>query len=353
VKAPAAPTARSLRTLAAGSRSTFVSYWLGPERSYAWVVSAAGIRMQPLAPVGEIEPLIRRHQEALHSAVADPLAKDGPGEQLRRLLLAPISDLLTPGSALVVVPDGPLHGLNLETLPAPGTPRRYWIEDVEIQVAPSLALLGRPATPSGTRSLLAIGNPTPREPEFPMLRYASAEMSSIVRHFGAGASRSYDGPRASPAALRDAGADQFSLVHFTAHATANRESPLDSAVILSGPDDGYKLYAREVAELPLRAELVTVSACRSAGERIYSGEGLVGFAWAFLRAGAHRVIAGLWDVDDRSTAELMDAMYARLAAGDSPPRALRSAKLALLAEGGVTAKPYYWAPFQVFTRSPN
>ena len=92
------------------------------------------------------------------------------------------------------------------------------------------------------------------------------------------------------------------MIHFTAHATANVESPLDSAVVLSGPDDGYKLYARDVAETPLRADLVTVSACRSAGERTYSGEGLVGFAWAFLRAGARNVIAGLWDVDDRSTA---------------------------------------------------
>ena len=65
------------------------------------------------------------------------------------------------------------------------------------------------------------------------------------------------------------------------------------------------------------------------------------------------MIAGLWDVDDRSTAELMDVMYARLAAGDSPPRALRAAKLALLAKGGVTAKPDHWGPFQVFTVSPN
>jgi CHAT domain-containing protein len=137
-------------------------------------------------------------------------------------------------------------------------------------------------------------------------------------------------------------------VHFTAHAAANVESPLDSAIILSG-DQTYKLYAREVADLPLRAELVTVSACRSAGERAYSGEGLVGFAWAFLRAGARRVIAGLWDVDDRSTADLMEALYERLAAGDTPSRALREAKLTLLRRGGSFAKPYYWGPFQLFT----
>ena len=178
-------------------------------------------------------------------------------------------------------------------------------------------------------------------------------MSSIVRHFQGAASRTYAGEQASPREFRSARPEQFSLVHFTAHATANRESPLDSAVVLSGPDDGYKLYARDVADLPLHAELVTVSACRSAGERVYAGEGLVGFAWAFLRAGARRVIAGLWDVDDRSTADLMDAMYARLAAGDSPPQALRAAKLALMARGGAVAKPYYWGPFQVFTVSVN
>ena len=139
------------------------------------------------------------------------------------------------------------------------------------------------------------------------------------------------------------------MIHFTAHAVANPESPLDSAIMLSGADHAFKLYARDVAEHPLNAELVTVSACRSAGERAYSGEGLVGFSWAFLRAGARRVIAGLWDVDDRSTADLMDQVYAKIAARVPPPRALREAKLAALRKGGTFARPYYWAPFEVFT----
>jgi len=141
------------------------------------------------------------------------------------------------------------------------------------------------------------------------------------------------------------------MIHFTTHATANTESPLDSAIILSGPEREFKLYARDVTDLPLRAELVTVSACRSAGERAFSGEGLIGFAWAFLRAGTERVVAGLWDVDDRSTAELMDRFYERLAAGASPASALRAAKRTLVEQGGTTAKPYYWGPFQLFTVS--
>jgi CHAT domain-containing protein len=58
-----------------------------------------------------------------------------------------------------------------------------------------------------------------------------------------------------------------------------------------------------------------------------------------------------WDVDDRSTAELMDVFYARLAAGDSAAGALRKAKLTLLRRGGTVARPYYWASFELFTVS--
>ena len=64
------------------------------------------------------------------------------------------------------------------------------------------------------------------------------------------------------------------------------------------------------------------------------------------------MIAGLWDVDDRSTAELMDNLYAGLAAGAAPSRALREAKRSMIAQGGNYAKPYYWGPFQLFTVVP-
>ena len=353
VSVPTATTPATLKHLAAASRIVLLSYWLGPARSYAWTVDGTAIRLHTLPGAAEIESLVRQHQEAIHGALADPLASEGAGDKLRRLLIEPILASARPGTSVVIVADGALHGLNFETLPASGTPRRYLIDDVQVQIAPSLALLERPREAPPTRSLLVVGNATPRHPDFPALRYASTEMSSIASHFLGGASRTYQGEQASPRAFRNAQPEQFAFVHFTAHATANRESPLDSAVILSGPDDGYKLYARDVADLPLRAELVTVSACRSAGERVYAGEGLVGFAWAFLRAGARRVIAGLWDVDDRSTADLMDAMYTRLAAGDTPPQALRAAKLALMGRGGLTAKPYYWGPFQVFTVTVN
>jgi CHAT domain-containing protein len=352
--APQRVSAAALRRVAADSKSVLLSYWLAPNRSYLWVVSADGIHGVALPPASEIAALVREYKGLLDNAVADPLASaGGAGDRLYDMLVRPASAWIPPSSRVIVVADGPLYGLNFETLPVPGSSRHYWIEDVEVQIAPGLSMLAasHAAAAANGRSLLLIGDAAAHAPEFPALKYAAPEIASVSSYFRSAATV-LTGDSASPAAYKTAKPGQFSFVHFTAHATTNWESPLDSAVILSGPENAFKLYARDVAELPLSAELVTVSACRSAGERVYSGEGLVGFAWAFLRAGARRVIAGLWDVDDRSTAQLMDRLYAGIAAGQTPGQALRAAKLSLLAQGGNYKKPYYWGPFQLFTSVP-
>jgi CHAT domain-containing protein len=351
VQASGRTSAAAIRAVARKSGTVLLSYWLTPTRSYVWVVNAEGIRTVALPPSLEIEKLVREHQGMIDNTLADPLVlSDSPGSRLYELLIAPVSKWIPHNAQVVVVPDGALHRLNFETLPVSGARRHYWIEDVEIQVAPTLAMLSVNRGPAGAgRPLLLIGDPAPHEPQFPSLRYASAEMTGIAKHFASVSVTTYQRDKAIPAAFKDAKPDQFGMIHFTAHASANSESPLDSAVILSGPDHAFKLYARDVAEQPLRADLVTVSACRSAGERTYSGEGLIGFAWAFLRAGSRRVVAGLWDVNDRSTAMLMERMYQQIAAGTPPARALRDAKLSLLRDGNTFAKPYYWGPFQIFT----
>jgi CHAT domain-containing protein len=125
---------------------------------------------------------------------------------------------------------------------------------------------------------------------------------------------------------------------------------LESAVILSPGRGGYKLFAGEILEESLNAELVTVSACRGTGVRSFSGEGLSSFACTFLKAGARNVIAGLWDVSDRSTAVLMDDLYAGLQSGMPPWEALRQAKLHLLHSQRNFAKPFYWGAFQLYSR---
>ena len=87
------------------------------------------------------------------------------------------------------------------------------------------------------------------------------------RSFAPSAVTALTGAAAYPASYRNAGPGGYSMIHFAAHAVANAESPLDSAVILSRFGDDYKLYARDVMACPLRANLVTISACRGAGAK--------------------------------------------------------------------------------------
>ena len=216
--------------------------------------------------------------------------------------------------------------------------------------------------PKHSGRLLLIGDSVAPSKEYPELPRAGQQMANVAKHFPATQEQIYDRAQATPAAYLASNPEKFSYIHFVAHGTASRLSPLDSAIVLSKPlpaasaaeTDSFKLYARNIvqnsAQHPLHADLVTISACYSAGERAYSGEGLVGLAWAFLRAGAHNVIAGLWDVTDASTEQLMDRFYEELEKGSSPDAALRAAKLSLL-RGRDFHNPFYWAPFQLYTGS--
>jgi CHAT domain-containing protein len=346
--------ADTYRAVARQNGAVLLSYFLGPERSHAWVVNARQIQHVLLPPSAEIAGLVSEYKDAIERRLADPLRTRIPaGERLYQLLIAPVRQWIPPGSRVILAADGVLHGLNLEALPQPpsqpDSPPRYWIEDVTVSIAPSLGLLaGRPSHAPSARRLLLLGDPISSDPSYPPLTHAAGEMDSVTRRFGSPEQIVLAREAATAEAYRTAGPGRFSAIHFTAHAVANRESPLDSAVLLSGG----KLYAREVMDVPLTADLVTISACRGVGVRTYSGEGLVGFAWAFLRAGARHVVAGLWDVNDQSTAALMDVLYRELAAGKAPAAALRAAKLSLIESPRNLRKPYYWAPFQLYTVTP-
>lgn len=352
--APGRVRATAFQRVARESGAVLLSYWLAPDQSWLWVLSPRGMKLLPLPPAKEIETLVRKHQSTIADAMADPLgAIHSAGDRLYQLLVAPAAEWIPKDARVIVVPDGALHEINFETLTVDLPRRHYWIDDVQVEIAPSLATLTAVAAPlaAGSSRLLLLGNPLAHEPEFPALAHAAAEMSNVARHFAPDGVTALSGEHASPAAYTESRPDQFAYVHFTAHAMANLESPLDSVVVLSGPADRYKLYARDVAALRLRANLVTISACRSAGDHAYSGDGLVGFSWAFLKAGARHVIAGLWDIDDGSTPLLMDRLYAGIAAGLAPGRALRDAKRALIAAGGASAAPYRWAALELFTAS--
>lgn len=142
------------------------------------------------------------------------------------------------------------------------------------------------------------------------------------------------------------------IIHFATHGLINSVNPELSGIVLSlvdaegQPQDGFlRLY--DIYNLPLETDLVVLSACQTALGREVRGEGLVGLTRGFMYAGAPRVVASLWRIDDRATAELMRRFYTKMLRADNPLRpaaALHEAQVEMW-RSERWRSPYYWAAF--------
>lgn len=375
-KAKFAPDPLDAPEIARRAGGTILFYALGQEHSYLWAITPHQVRLYPLiANQSEIDAAVLRYRKKTEGP-PEIFDASNDGSVLYKMLVEPVQDLLkkeawAKNTNVFIIPDGGLNSLNFETLvpenpvaqTSPPQPKRYWIEDVTVANAASLGMLptSRSNTTNLTGKLLLIGNSVApyagADNPYPELPNSAAQMENIKKYFPTNRRKVFAREQATPAAYLNSHPEKFSYIHFVAHGTANRLNPLDSPIILSRDgasnavqDQSFKLYARDIISThPLRAELVTISACQSTGTRTYSGEGLVGLSWAFLRAGARNVVAALWDVSDTSTARLMDNFYGELKRGRPPEAALRSAKLAMLHTHEASRRPFYWAPFQLYT----
>jgi CHAT domain-containing protein/Flp pilus assembly protein TadD len=338
--------------------ATLLVYWVDEDRSFLWVITPTKTTSFALPPASEIDHQLKAYGKAIVNS-RDVLSTDDrqTGEKLYAMLIAPAQKLIPANSRIILLPDQSLYGLNFETLIGPEPKPHYWIEDVTLTTASSLTLLAAAANrlPPKEKNLLLVGNTKLANIEFPPLFQSAIEMKKVEQYFPEPHRLVLEEAKATPSAYLGSNPERFSYVHFSTHGTASSARPLESAVILSPEGESFKLYARDVVTKHLRAELVTISACYGSGKRAYSGEGLVGLSWAFLRAGAHNVIGALWEVADApATPQLMDSLYNGLNQGKDPATALRDAKLKLLHSpdpGSVFKKPFYWAPFQLYTGS--
>jgi CHAT domain-containing protein len=144
---------------------------------------------------------------------------------------------------------------------------------------------------------------------------------------------------------------EYRIVHFATHGMLNNIHPELSGIVLSLVDkegrtqDGF-LRLQDIFNLKLSAELVVLSACQTGLGKEIKGEGLIGLTRGFMYAGAPRVVASLWKVDDRATSELMKRFYQGLLGPEAlrPAGALRQAQLSIWKQKQ-WREPYYWAAF--------
>ena len=272
-----------------------------------------------------------------------------PLRRLYRELIAPVeaTGLLTGKHVLFIVPHAELHYLPFAALIASeGPAEHYLVERYAIETVPSasvwLRLRARATRSAGDGTVLALA---PRVDALPGSR---AEVETIRETYGARATV-LTGVRASEAVFR-ADAGQAEVIHLATFGVLNKHNPLFSFVELAphGSDDG-RLEVHEVFGLGLHARLVVLSACQTAlGSGaladVPAGDDWVGLVQAFLYAGAGTVMASLWPVEDRATADLMSRFYKNLNSGAGEAEALAEAQQQAL-RNRTTAEPFYWAGF--------
>jgi CHAT domain-containing protein/TolA-binding protein len=273
-----------------------------------------------------------------------------PLRRLYRYLIEPVevSGLLAGKQGLIIAPHAELHYVPFAALlaaPKP-TPGQYLIEHYRLTTVPSasvwLRLRNRGGRTGSGGRVLALA------PNTAALPGSAAEVAAIQQLYGERA-HALTGNDASKHALLGAAHEQ-EIIHFATYGVLNKDNPLFSFVELApGRGDDGRLEVHEVFGLGLEARLVVLSACQtalSAGTLadVPSGDDWLGLVEAFHFAGAAKVMATLWPVEDRATADLMAQFYAGLNAGRSEAEALAEAQRATLRKRA-SAPPFYWAGF--------
>lgn len=302
-----------------------------------------GIRRPTLASLVDFaRGTIMRAPDEGANAWRAPLAR------LHGLLIAPVENagLLEGMSQLLIVPHAELHYLPFGALVRRGGDgsEQFLVERYDIGYTPSATTwlqLRQRSAPAGTR-VLALA---PRAEQLPGSR---AEVESLRVLYDQDATV-LTGVAATEAAFR-ASVQHYPIVHLATYGVLNQHNPLFSFVELHGGngEDG-RLEVHEVAGLRLHARLLILSACQTALASgaladVPAGDDWVGLVRTFLGAGARNVIATLWAVEDRSTAEAMQRLHRRLRAGDTEIAALSQAQRETLRNPG-TAGPFFWAGF--------
>lgn len=359
-----------------GGTTVLLEFLLAEPRSFAWLVTSGGVEPFELPGRGALQELARRVHERLGDPAAGRSTLQSDLQELSRLLLAPALGRLDPGALrLLVVADGALQYVPFAALPVagPGGAPVPLIVRFEVLNVPSIAVLqemrrGAASRRAAPADLAVLADPV-FDPGDPRLSGGGEPARSTSAEDGF-SRLDWSGREAAAIAAAAAGKDvrlalgfaarrdlalapelaRYRILHFATHGILDTEHPELSALVFSRldeqgrPVEGF-LRLQDVYGLHLQSDLVVLSGCQTALGRRMQGEGLIGLAYGFLFAGSSQVLASLWPVRDRATAELMERFYRGLfQQGLRPGAALRAAQIEMW-NRRTTRDPFFWAAF--------
>lgn len=374
-----------MRTLRPGE--VYVSFKLNARRLHVIVVTPNDFRL--LTRRLEAEEL-RAQISRFTDAIRDQKPVQKMGHELYRLLLEPIEAQLDGARRVFLTADDALLKLPFEALSRADAddPRNYLLfspyELVQVPSASVLSALRRydAVAPPPRTPILLIGAPAYApgagysayrwmrdcaDRQFTNLREAEGEVDAIAAAFGLGSDDQAvnKGPRATLSRLKSVPLEQFRYIHVVVHGVVcgfgkgSWEEPAlaFAAENVQSPAPGVPaastalLYASDIYQLRVGAELVTLSACESGLGESVSGEGVVGFARAFLASGARAVNASLWLVNDAATSVQMSRFYTAIADSKTSPTSAWKKVRQEFATNPPEARqshPFFWAAFALY-----
>ena len=321
------------------SNETLIEYFGTSDNQslYVFVIQSNSIKVRVLS-VNQLEENI----SSLRSALLKP--NSNHYEKYSRALY---QDLFKPlerdvaNSELVIVPHGPLNYLPFNVLK--DEQGRFLIDQYNVRKLPS-ASVSKYLEPKRLErfEIVALGNPDVGDSSL-RLPGAEREVRQISNRFEL--SSMYLGKDANETVLKNQymSAD---IIHIASHGEFNAESPLDSRLLLASDtqNDG-SLTVREIYDLNLNANLVTLSACETGLGDVRTGGDVLGLTRSFMFAGTQNVVASLWIVDDKATQHLMTDFYSELKT-ETVRKSLRQAQLRVKKRPGYQ-HPFFWAAFEV------
>ncbi|WP_019603710.1 CHAT domain-containing tetratricopeptide repeat protein [Teredinibacter turnerae] len=330
-------------------------FFLGSRQSYLWELSAGHQQVYSLPAEPELHDAIDAYLAQLNPQTGNRDALYQSGIRLSEHLLGSVAPQLDQYQNLVIVPDGALHRVPFAALFNPQSESRLLLTH-NISYARSLSTFNyfsehpsNPQAPTLSPEHILLVAPDLAGGE---LAAREAELAAITRAWPTThPPRVLAGPAADLAGVTAALTQPFDIVHFASHTRLDWDYPSRSLIALNGdfasqPDS--QLGIQTIRDASLAAELVVLSACATAAGKNLAGEGPMGLSRAFFEAGAKRVLATLWPVEDRATAQVMAQFYQNLLTEhDEPTSALRKAQLSL-ARNPRWNHPYYWAAFAFY-----
>ena len=298
--------------------SVLVEYFLTKDRVFIFLVTPQELHIKTIKlPTEKLNRYIKNYWREVveyHGAIGSTWL------DLSRYLIEPISEYLSQSDMIYFVPYSLLHYIPLHILELNGEPL---IKKHAVAYSPSASLLKfcKNKGSGALKSCASFGIVFKEEAKiiaelFNTKAYLDATKNEVLENI------------------------DKDILHFSCHGYFDNADPLSSGVVLHNE----VLPAKEIFNLRLNSELVTLSACQTGLNERKPGDELIGLTRAFLYAGAPSVIVSLWSVDARSTQELMLEFYKLLKNGKDKATALQEAQRKIM-ENKEYSYPYYWAPF--------